>query len=422
MTVAGRTDFWQGFAEDHWDRIPGRLDGTAFRDLLNADLFSALTTYASHWRTGQVERPTDVRMFLNGSTVNGNRLGAKLPMPEDGGFDGYIRRITAEESGADWNLVANSVQRYSYKLFDAARRVLDSVFSAAGRAPTGMTDCHMIVGAYQEAPTRVHKDTAHVFSLVLSGSKSYYTWPFDYFLPVVGGVDARHEQVNLDVDFRDHLHAAQLLTAGAGEVLYWPATTWHVAVSDGEPHVSLHIASYTDASAVRMARSVVDGMLDEAQASSWLADVPYPFTGPLEGAADVDAALATIDTVRRGLPERLRRRELARRTAVNFEFVPPPGPVTPVAPGTAVATHDRAPILIDIGASGTALLAANGHVVQVPQRPWLPALVRTLNEARPEHPVTVEQLELADRDAADARRLLSALTAYRAVAVVPAAT
>jgi hypothetical protein len=60
-------------------------------------------------------------------------------------------------------------------------------------------------------------------------------------------------------------------------------------------------------------------------------------------------------------------------------------------------------------------------VLQVPPRSWLPAVIRALNEARPERPVTVEQLGLDEQDAADVRRLVSALSAYRAVTVLPAA-
>jgi hypothetical protein len=407
---------WDEFVDDWWQQRPAVIKTGLFGEMLKPDYFQALVACCDAWRYGLLERPTDVRLLGDGRVVTSNRLEPLLPRSSDRSLLNYVDRVSAQINGS-WNLVVNSMQRFSPALFDAAKSILDSVYRAAGAAPSGLADCHLITGAYKEAPTRIHKDTATVFTLVLEGSKRIWVWPFDALVGHATERDPIHEQVNLGIDFADHLDSAMLLEGGPGDVLYWPADYWHCAESDGQPHASIHLASYTDGNDIRTLKSVLDRALSELAPGHWRSESAYPSQAS-QGAADGDdgmaAAISGIERVVAELPDRMQAKRLIRASAVNFEFVPPLREITPWPDSAAIATDCRFPALYAVGADGAMLLAANGHIFRIPHRRWLADLVDQVNAARKADGLALADIckragVMASSDVEAARSVISSL-------------
>ncbi|GHH32419.1 JmjC domain-containing protein [Lentzea cavernae] len=383
MTEVFEFDNWSQFTETHWQRRPGVLRTPLTAPMLEPDYFSALVTAADDWLGGKLVRPRDVRMLMGDGEVKSNSMAPLLPRAEDGDMSQYIRRVGQYAHG-DWHIVVNSLQQFSWPLFRAAKEILDGIYRAAGSVPAGLTDCHLIAGAYGEAPTRIHKDTATVMTFVLSGKKRFYTWPFEALVQYSRTPDPLHHQVNLDIDFREVADQATVVEGQAGDVLYWPSDYWHCGESDGSPHVSVHLATYTDNNVARTLDSLVSTALSELKSDHWLDGFAYP--PQVGGGPDVaaDKAMASIlMDVAEGLPTRSQAKRLRRASAVNFEFVP--GQRGSAFSGERAVVDERFPVMFERGVDDdkTLLLAVNGHVSRVPCLPWLEDFLTALNTAGP---------------------------------------
>jgi hypothetical protein len=260
---------------------------------------------------------------------------------------------------------------------------MSALHEVLGALPAGGTDCHIIVGRYDEAPTRIHKDTAGVFTFVVQGTKRFYLWPFERFSELAGP-NAMYGQINLrHLNYHEYLDDAILLEGKAGDAFYWPASYWHCGESDGASHVTLHVANYLYrdpiASAGRLLMKVLDAESGEDQ---WIGEVPLPelrssasaLPVPFSAALDRFTDPALHDHVR-GL---LRATWLRRVTGGNFEVVPPPATVSPVRPADSVARMRCGQWMVVRGSPSIAELGINGQVSRLPWRPWLTSLLDTL--------------------------------------------
>jgi hypothetical protein len=426
--VGPRFEFhaWDSFVSRYWQRSPAVLRTPLAGDLQTLDYFAAAVAAATAWREGMMERPHDIRLFLDRGAVSTGHLGQLLPTAEDADFRTYIRRIDSYSS-MGWSLVINGLQQFSPQLFCAARCFLDGLYTASGHVPSGMTDCFLIVGSYSEAPTRIHKDTASVFTLIYEGRKGMRTWPFRTLLPFCTNADPVHSHVPLGLNPDQVLDQSVLLDGLRGEILYWPSDQWHCAISDSEPHVTVHLASYEDGNSLRTAESVLSASLASAVRDYWLDPSEYrshmhhdsPSLFPAEPLEKISGAL-------RELPVRLQKRALHRASATNFELVPPLRPIREWNDGQIVATDERFPTLYEhsLAASDHILVAANGHVSQVPDHPWVRSLLDTVNASRLEDNLTLSHIlashniQTSNSVATGSRQVLSFLDAAGALVSV----
>lgn len=383
MTTPFEFDEWNRFTETHWEQRPAVLRTPLTTAMSDLDYFHALVSAADDWRNGRLVRPRDVRMLMGDGEVKSNSMAPLLPRAEDGDITSYIERVNKSAHGG-WHIVVNSLQQFSWPLFRTAKEILDGIYRSAGSVPAGLTDCHLIAGMYSEAPTRIHKDTATVMTFVLSGRKRFYTWPYEALVQYSRTRDPLHHQVNLDVDFHEVLDQATVLEGEAGDVLYWPSDHWHCGESDGRPHLSVHLATYTDNNLARTLDSLVSTALSERKSDHWLDGFAYPPQVGVASDADAKTMTAMLEEIAGELPTRFQAKRLRRASAVNFEFVPPLR--GSAFSGDVARVDSRFPVLFepDIGDEKTLLIAVNGHVFRVPRLPWLADLLSALNAAGPQ--------------------------------------
>lgn len=349
-----------------WERQPARLDWPR-QDwgFTEEDLF-AIASVAAERRTSLPD-PQDVRVFADENIVNPSRVGPWLPdRDRDGDFAGYAD--TLRRRSKSFALTINSMQQFSWEFWRGLRSTVDPVLSAAGALPAGGTDCHLIASVYGTAPTLVHKDTAGVFTYVVSGYKRYYVWPYEVFSGIAGDLAAQR-QVNLPSTIRheDHLDSAVVLEGGPGSVFYWPSDRWHCATSDGELAVSLHVAHYTWEDRLE---SLLRRMSRLGAAA--LGTRRFATDDPSFDTASDDEIQAVLSGLmgNAGWALEPELRLLKRSTASNFEVVPPLR--------AAVPPQDSDPLTVPAGSAikgqtigGHSYAGVNGHVLKVDGAPWM---------------------------------------------------
>jgi hypothetical protein len=212
------------------------------------------------WRTPGVELAQDAELFR--WIVGGADRGAArcrifsegraqvvrrelLPRAEDGGFAGWLDRV--ETTGVpDAALVVNGVQGLDG---EAWRRVLPFVREHIDRQ-TGGVSMEVFVGRYRRGPFGVHKDDQDVFTCVVTGKKRFLVWPFEVLAERFGVPASERERVcvleGLNVqNLPDELRACAIVLEGEpGDLLYWPASCWHVAERSEAPGAEGYTLTY----------------------------------------------------------------------------------------------------------------------------------------------------------------------------------
>ncbi|PYC87405.1 hypothetical protein C7C46_04815 [Streptomyces tateyamensis] len=388
-----------------WETRPTVLARRDREPAFTEDALFELACAASAQRA-TLPDPQDVRVFADESMVNPSMVQAYLPTREgDGSFAGYARRLRA--TAGSFALTINSLQQFDWELFRALRRQVDPVLDALAHPTAGGVDCHLIASVYGTAPTLVHKDTAGVFTYVVSGFKRFYTWPFEVF-GELAGPEAMQRQVNLPASIRhhDHLATATVVEGGPGTVLYWPSDRWHCATSDGTFALSLHIAHYQWddrlALLIRRLQALAAGELGTTRFEG----------GPLgAGSGEVDSRIRKTVTALLDGPElelELKLRQLKRRTASNFEVLPRLREAAEPAPADRLTvTADS--VLRTLRADGTTHLAANGHLLRARGGDWLDAFLPALTPGTTRTPADWCALARAAGGPQDDRQLTALL-------------
>jgi hypothetical protein len=272
------------------------------------------------------------------------------------------------------------LQQFDWNFWRVLRGQVDAVIAATGAWSAGGVDCHLITSVYGTAPTLVHKDTAGVFTHVISGTKRYFTWPFAVFRDLAGD-EALQRQVNLPASVRveEHRGTATVVEGGPGSVMYWPSDRWHCATSDRTATVSLHVAHYQWqdrlAAVLRRLRKQAEAELGPARFLGGSADATQ-----LDRAAAIEAAVTKavtriLDNGELELHARLD--QLRRRTASNFEVVPPPRPCPELTETDRFGVPDVS-AAATLAVAGTTYLSVNGHVMRVRGGDWLDGFLTAL--------------------------------------------
>jgi hypothetical protein len=342
-----------------WNTGPGVVPAAEIQAPVGPDaVFAALVGAAQAVRDRQ--EPSSVSVFVDGALLVAD-FDELLPGPWDTGPADYqdrLRRILGER---EFVCVGDSLHRFDAMVAQAAIDVLDQVTPHVGR-PYGGVNVDCFIGTYQATPTGVHKDTAANLSLVLAGTKTMEFWPADAF-------DGVHRPGTSHTDtwsrsVRQGRRAPTTLTAGPGDLLFWPADWWHCAI-DGEGVFTLNISLYTDtpqASRADAEQLLVrhTAMRAERDTDSPVVDLDPGLAAGIGDAAHTDRIAGLI------LRERLRIR--TGRALTGTPAPPPthtdpdPGPDTEVVFTRGFACgFDRSGQLL-VGATGT-LLAPSAPVL-----------------------------------------------------------
>lgn len=207
---------WPPFIERHWNRGPAVLRGWPAHGLASrVDIVQGLARIGGKQHRGRLSTRFHVRM--------GDRSVERDPeswLPQRGELGPeYARRVGAR-AGDGVIVAAEDFQLHSPDVASAVRR-----FTAGLMARTGSTTHHARIlacfGNYLEMPYGMHPARAHNFLVVVAGRTSVRVWPPATFK--TNSVTWLHR-----TDYKSIVGRSRLLEGRPGDILYWPAGSWHV--------------------------------------------------------------------------------------------------------------------------------------------------------------------------------------------------
>ncbi|BCL17365.1 JmjC domain-containing protein [Micromonospora sagamiensis] len=409
---------WSTFVSTYWDRRPVLYRALPEPPFTPADTFHAAVRAAGPARGG--------RLFTANLQFTVERLqqtepADRLPTGDDGSFDGYQRRVADLLDGRRYALIMNCFHAFDFPLWDRQRVFFAELWRRVG-VPYVSAITTLFHGTYEHSPVGVHRDRYATFMYVLRGRKRMRFWARRPW----------HDPVTTVLDYQPYLADSFAVEVGPGDLLYWPASYYHVGESAGvEPATSVNVGVPREVSGA-VAVPDLFGDLDPLrvgdptaavdQLDPVVAGVFAPGPGP-DGRlpAGLPAALRqATDGLRASARDgRLRDRgtELSLRlwTAGGFRPAPPPAPTTPLDDDTRLRVRPESPPRWAPARAGT-MIGANGHTTRTALRP---AGVRRLLVALADGPPARvgDLVDDVDAPRKDVRDLLELLVGFRALQV-----
>src|SRR5262249_23765270 len=210
--------FWRSFTHTYWNRTPTVIRAPFGDPLVRpADLFRAVVRARRRLRV-----PTDdVAVFVGRRRIVMKReLDTWLPRGEDRSLSVFfdrLRRMSPEEVAI---YVSDFQAELGWRFFQRIRSFLRGLYTIAG-VPANLAEVDLFLGNYTKTPAGVHRDSATVFCFVVEGRKRIRAWP---------GHVIRSQSSRKGPDPYDQYVAKSICLDGEpGDVLYWPASYWHIA-------------------------------------------------------------------------------------------------------------------------------------------------------------------------------------------------
>lgn len=347
-------DFWQGFAEKHWERAPGVFPQMFERALLTPDeaFRGLLTAFQRLQATDPGGRP---RCYVEGGEIISGRIYALMaPRESDGTLEAYGKRLTEELNGKRFAVVVNYFNVHSVELWHRLRGFLRGLYAVVGQ-PASRTEPTFFFGNYVVTPFGIHTDEAGVFTFTVAESKTMLVWPERYFadrgIPAMSThILAAHEPFSADATHQ---------TVGRHDFMYWPSSHWHIGESSGEMLTSLGVGVYFDSP---RDTPVASGLRLALHARRGKPLKPFR-NAPTDGSLppELEAPLAeAIAAVQAGALRREVQAEWMRRLTSDGCLPAPPLEPCPLDLKDRVRLADGGPVLHAVLPDGL-LIAANGH-------------------------------------------------------------
>ncbi|MFN7144933.1 MAG: cupin-like domain-containing protein, partial [Myxococcota bacterium] len=232
----------------------------------------------------------------------GFSLDRHAARPEDVNLPGFERRLLDGLRGREIGMVIGDAAVLDDVLWRRAQHFLRGLHRAVGTPPGG-AHAEVFFGNYQRSFFGVHKDRLETFTFVVRGRKRFLAWRWEDLLDVADiSPDAPLHAFGFeDLDVAALRDRAVVLEGGPGDVLFWPASYWHVAEQVPEAEggggfvttLTLAVAPSTMLAAGSPLRLAEEGF-DEAGKDGYYTEDPS--LAPVRGPADAEAAVNAVES------------------------------------------------------------------------------------------------------------------------------
>lgn len=255
-----------------------------------------------------------------------------LPTHEDRSLGDYTDRVMQLTGGRRFGLVANGLQAVSASLCERMRDFLFEYQRLNGIH--SMPAATVFIGNYHRTPFGAHLDTGclDLFQFIVAGRKRIRFWSGDQ---LEGNPALRRALLRSPHDYGSSMPLSSALDGAAGEVLYWPGSTWHVAEAlDDAPQMGITLALLPPTlSLQRIVSETIDELLAETVGVCYPQDAA-PRRGESPPSRHIEETCRRVAEVfRRELRSRTTHKWMAASTSIGIEH-----PRIPEAP---VVESDR---------------------------------------------------------------------------------
>ncbi len=293
--------FFAEVARDCWMRRPAQWSQPFATPYASEDeVMAGLLALREALERG--DDSTRPRVF-SGDRQIGFSLDRHLPTAEDVDLAGFEARLRAERSGPDTGMVIGEFARLTPALWGRAMDFLRGLYTALGAMPPGGAHAEVFFGDYARSFFGLHKDRLETFTFIVRGRKRFLLWPYEALADQPGVLADRplHAFNFDDIDLSALRPGACILEGGPGDVLFWPASAWHVAEEAAPGFVTtltLAVAPSTMLAAGSPLRIAAEGFDEAGRDAYYTLDpaLPLPHSPPggRAGVLAVEAALQRV--------------------------------------------------------------------------------------------------------------------------------
>lgn len=295
------------------------------------------------------------------------------PLAEDRTLESYFSRL--ENSNDEVQICLSKCETFSYEAFQGARELLYGLFAQVG-LPVGV-DTDMFIGNYANSAAGIHCEPVSVFSIILVGRKRYFFWPAERFS---GEVNSFGCGTIGSSNYNYYREDATMIEADPGDIVYWPGGEWHIAASQGWTatfNINLKYWHHGRADFVDVVNKLLNAQLGRAgyasamiPANCSLSDLPSHLANARE---QLSRRLGNPDVA-----DSLIHPFLRQCSACGFEIAPPQRTVDGAAARKAFLGDRRFPIIAYASEKDT-VVAANGHIMRVPNAKGILETIEAIN-------------------------------------------
>jgi 50S ribosomal protein L16 3-hydroxylase len=372
--------FWDGFVREFWDKDQPTLIRQPFKKPLAtlAEVFDILASSAADY-TGLARKTMNV--YVDNGLHDGDARYF-LPRHEDGSLRQFAERLKSEIGNKPYTLVTYGGQFYSAPVWMRVRDFLQGLFEEVG-LPIGHSDLDMFFGCYKSTPTGIHQDTAATFSYIVEGPKKMLFWPAETFAE-----QARTMYQYLGTnEYERYLDRATSIEAQTGDIIFWPASYWHMAISDGGWPTTVNMSVHFLPSPFFFLRDAIENRTLIKNLPGSKISHSFPFSAEAEpDDADVpECLLREVDLIRAigqmpDLFSLLKEAWLKRLTASGFNTLPRPRARVSLADDDVILGHARYPVRLMQTNNGSKVIA-NGRTFEAPRGQEVERAVEMINSA-----------------------------------------
>ncbi|MGW1991298.1 JmjC domain-containing protein [Embleya sp. NPDC001921] len=422
---------WRVFADQYWDRRPVLFRNTGTPPFVEGEVFTAAVKSQAATNTNLVPLHTSLTIEREWQ----REAGGFLPVVADGSFEGYERRLGHVLAGRCYALMFNIFHAFDFSVWMRERDFFESLWRRVGMPVSGAITT-LFHGNYDSSPVGVHKDNFATFMFGLRGRKRMRFWSHRPW----------SEEITTKTDYRRYIGESFAVEVGPGDLLYWPASYYHVgetvgresatSVNVGVPRGEHQFAHDVDAllidlDADRMAENgfSISDLLPAVRSTTASGPDAYGYLSsslppPLGEALEIFREFGHT----RNLEARLQTLSLRRWTAVGFEPPPSPRAGRRLADGVIIRGEKRSPIRFVSLDDESCAFGANGHsIVSSVPATRMKSIIEDLNSGKEfqvgnlVHSISEgisDRMEKRACAATEVRELLERLESFRAIARV----
>lgn len=230
--------FWDRFISEYWNRKPGIFDCPTKRPIVSHDRLMAHLHETVHSCLSDYDG--SLRLYVGGRLSRGWPDEAMLASIRSTDCNSYFEELTRKLGGESVGLIINDFARHDRELWLRLRLFAHGLHRRVG-LPARLVHTGLFAGNYSATPFGIHRDASGGFMFAVRGRKTVALWPFDYFEKK--GIKPIDDRIYDDP--QAYLDDAVVLSIEPGQVIYWPSSYWHVALSaTQESHLAVTLGDW----------------------------------------------------------------------------------------------------------------------------------------------------------------------------------
>lgn len=267
--------FWSHFAKNIWEKKPlvVRKARAGLLKMGEAEIFHLLVLYSDRCR--QLKNPTGFKFYIKGLQAYEEDVLQILPVKKDRSLLGYHERMRAMFS--DYCLVCDELLKINVEKQGLLSEFTEELYRHVG-FPNRFSEMGLYLGNYRKTPFGVHIDRCGVFSFPVSGTKKFRLWTSAFV--------KKNPRLDRAFEYAKYKKDSRLLTAGPGDMTYWPSSAWHIAESDGSFSATWSLGVWVDKAHHESFSQSLGGLLEDKLGSAGLSTL-IPFKNLHETSGEV---------------------------------------------------------------------------------------------------------------------------------------